>query len=202
MSDVPQKIGLSFAVEGRAADDVARLNASISEQVGSEIRFGPAGNSQPHITIALGVVDPAALTYATRLVGKDVRAIEPFRIRFGMVARETVTGRYILVDADLPVSIRRWRSDLRTRIADHLIGQGRTTDDPHLTIAVVEGSDGAVDQLLARTDLRIADCTVTQVDIAHAGPRGAKGDTIRRFALGKSFAPSAAVRESSTPELE
>lgn len=81
--------------------------------------------------------------------------------------------------------------DLRTRIADHLIGQGRTTDDPHLTVAVVNGHDNTGDRLLARTDIRIADCTVTHVDIAHAGPRGAEADTIGEFALGDYAAPNA-----------
>jgi len=182
--DVSQKIGVSFVVNGSAADDVVRLNAAISEQFGSEIRFGPAGNSCPHVTIALGTPDKAALTCVTGLVDEAVRTIEPFRMRFGLAARETVTGRYVLSDADLPASVRRWRSDLRARIADRLIEQGRTTDDPHLTVAVVEGNDHGVDQLLARTDLRIADCKVTHIDVAHAGPRGAKGDTIQRYALG------------------
>jgi 2'-5' RNA ligase len=189
--DASRKIGVSFAVEGRATDDVARLNAVISEKFSSEIRFGPAGNSRPHITIALGSADPALLTHVTELVDAAVHTIEPFRMRFGLVARETVTGRYILADAVLPAAVRRWRSDLRTRLADHLIGQGRTTDEPHLTVAVVDGQDNAVDHLLAQTDVRIADCTVTHVDIAHAGPRGAKGGTIREFALGDSVAPNA-----------
>jgi 2'-5' RNA ligase len=188
--DVSQKIGVSFAVEGRAADDVARLNAVVSEQFNSEIRFGPDGNSRPHVTIALGTADPAVLDYVTELVDEAVETIEPFWMRFGLVARETATGRYILADAVLPASVRRWRSDLRTRIADCLIGQGRTTDDPHLTVAVVDGHNNTVDHLLTRTDIRIADYTVTHVDIAHAGPRGAKGDMIRRFALGNSVAPN------------
>lgn len=193
MPDVLQKIGVSFAIERRAADDVARLTAVISEQFSSEIRFGPDGNSRPHVTIALGTADPAALDYVTELVDEAVRTIEPFWMRFGLVARETVTGRYILADAVLPASVRRWRSDLRTRIADLLIGQGRTTDDPHLTVAVVDSHGNAVDQLLAGTDTHVTDCKVTHVDVAHARPRGAKGDTIRRFALGDSTAPNATV---------
>ena len=102
----------------------------------------------------------------------------------GPAARETVTGRYVLADAELPILVRRWRSDLHTTIGCHLIAEGRTTDDPHLTVAVVEGHDNAVDQLLARTDLRIADAKVTHIDVAHAGARGAKGATIQRFVLG------------------
>ena len=110
--------------------------------------------------------------------------MQPFRMRLGPVARETVTGRYVLAEAELPAFVRRWRSELRTRIAGHLTGQGRTTDDPHVTVAVVEGHDDGVDRLLARTDLRISDCRVTHVDVAYAGARGAKRDTIQRFTLG------------------
>jgi hypothetical protein len=181
---VSQKIGVSFAVEGTAADDVVRLNTTISEPFGSEIRFGPAGNSRPHVTIALGTTNIAALTDVTSLVDEAVRTIVPFPMRIGLAARETVTGRYVLADAELPALVRQWRRDLRTTIGCHLTGEGRMTDDAHLTVAVIEGHDNAVDQLLARTDLRIADCTVTHIDVAHAGARGAKGGTIQRVKLG------------------
>ena len=184
MPDASQKIGVSFAVEGTAADDVVRLNVAISEQFGSEIRFGPAGNSRPHVTIALGTANIAALADVISLVDEAVRTIEPFPMSVGPAARETVTGRYVLADAELPTLVRHWRSDLRTTIGSHMTGEGRMTDDAHLTVAVVEDHDNAVDQLLARTDLRIADFTVTHIDVAYAGARGAKGATIQRFGLG------------------
>lgn len=184
MPDGSQKIGVSFAVEGTAADDAVRLNAAISERFGSEIQLGPAGNSRPHVTIALGVASAAALANVLSLVDEAVRAIGPFPMSVGPAARETVTGRYVLADAELPTLVRHWRSGLRTTIGCHLTGESRTTDDPHLTVAVVEGHDNAVDQLLTRTDLRIADAIVTHIDVAHAGARGAKGATIQRFRFG------------------
>lgn len=184
MSDRSQKIGVSFAVEGTAAEDAVRLNAAISERFGSEIRFGPAGNSHPHVTIALGTASIAALADVLSLVDEAARTLGPFPMRVGPAARETVTGRYVLADAELPTLVRHWRSDLRTTIGCHLAGESRTTDDPHLTVAALEGHDNAVNRLLARTDLRIPDAIVTHIDVAHAGARGAKGATIQRFVLG------------------
>ena len=186
MNDVSKKIGVSFAVENDAADAAGRLNTAVAERFGSQILLGPTGNSHPHVTIAMGEIDPGALSLVTKLVHEACRTIEPFAMSFGPAARETMTGRYVLADVALPTTVHLWRDALRTKIANHLAGLSRATDDPHLTLAVVEGHDDAVDQLLARTDLRIADCTVTHIDIAHAGPRGAKGDTIQRFELGSA----------------
>lgn len=184
MNDTPRKVGVSFAVEGAAADDIVRLNAAIADQLGSQIRLGSDGNSRPHVTIALGEADQGALARVIALVEKAARTTGPFSMRFGPVTREIVTGRYILADVVMPDPVRQWRRALRAKIADHLSGLGRTTDDPHLTVAVIENQHEAVDELLTRTDRRIADCQVTHVDIAHAGPRGAKGDVIQRFTLG------------------
>jgi 2'-5' RNA ligase len=182
--DLPRKIGVSFAVEGTAADDVVRLNTAIAGSFGSQVRFGPDGNSRPHVTVALGEAGQNALAHVIALVERTARTTEPFLMAFGPVARETVTGRYVLADVYLPGPIRQWRSALRARIADHLSGRGRTTDEPHLTVAVVEEHGTAVDELLTRADQRIAGCRVAHIDVAHAGPRGAKGTVIRRFALG------------------
>lgn len=188
MSEVSQKIGVSFAVEGTAADDVVRLNTAIAGSSGSQVRFGPDGNSRPHVTVALGDASQNALAHVIALVEKTARTTGPFLMAFGPVARETVTGRYVLADVYLPGPIRQWRSALRARIADHLSGLGRTTDEPHLTVAVVEEHDTAVDELLARADQRIASCRVAHVDVAHACPRGAKGSIIRMFSLGDEAA--------------
>lgn len=184
MSEVSQKIGVSFAVEAAAVDDVVRLNTAIAGSFGSQVRFGPDGNSRPHVTVALGDASQNALAHVITLVEKTARTTEPFLMTFGPVARETVTGRYVLADVYLPGPIRQWRSALRARIADHLSGLGRTTDEPHLTVAVVEGHDAAVDHLLSRADQRIAGCRVAHIDVAHVGPRGAEGTIIRRFTLG------------------
>jgi 2'-5' RNA ligase len=184
VNDTPQKVGVSFAVEGAAADDIVRLNAAIADQFGSQIRLGSDGNSRPHVTIALGEADQGALARVIALVDKAARTTGPFPMRFGPVAREIVTGRYILADVVMPDPVRHWRRALHAQIAEHLNGLGRTTDDPHLTVAVVENQHNAVDQFLTYTDRRIADCHITHVDIAHAGPRGAKGNVIQRFTLG------------------
>jgi 2'-5' RNA ligase len=179
-----QKIGVSFAVEGTTADDFARLNTAIANQTGSQIRLGSGGNSHPHVTIALGEADRDALARVVVLVHRATRTTQPFLMKFGSVTRETVTGRYVLADVDMPARVHQWRRDLHAKIAGYLSGVGRTTDDPHLTVAVVEEDHEELDQLLSHTYLRIADCRVTHVDIAHAGPRGAKGKLIQRFTLG------------------
>ncbi|MEU4387493.1 2'-5' RNA ligase family protein [Promicromonospora sp. NPDC023805] len=188
MSEVSQKIGVSFAVEGTAADDVVRLHTAIAGSFGSQVRFGRDGNSRPHVTVALGEADQASLAHVIALVEKAARTTEPFLLAFGPVARKAVTGRYVLADVYLPGSIRQWRSALRARIANHLSGLGRTTDEPHLTVAVVDEHGVAVDDLLTRADQRIAGCRVAHIDVAHAGPRGAKGSIIRRFKLGDEAA--------------
>lgn len=179
------RVGVSFAVEGKAADDAVRHNLALTQSFGSQIRLGAAGNSRPHVTIALGEADHVALASIIALVDEAARDTKPFRMSFGQVSRETVTGRYILADVVIPEHVAVWRSALHTKIADHLGGVGRTTDDPHLTIAVIDGQESAVDRFLAmHTDNPIADCRVTHVDVAHAGARGAKGNVIERFALG------------------
>ncbi|MFD7022519.1 2'-5' RNA ligase family protein [Promicromonospora sukumoe] len=176
---------MSFAVEGKAADDAVHLNTALTQSFDSQIHLGADGNSLPHVTIALGEADPIALTDIVMLVDRAARNGEPFRMSFGPVARETVTGRYVLADVGIPEHVAVWRSTLRAEIAEHLIGLGRTTDDPHLTVAVVDGQESAVDQFLAvRTAEPLSDCRVTHVDVAHAGPRGAKGSVIKRFVLG------------------
>ncbi|WP_285103995.1 2'-5' RNA ligase family protein [Promicromonospora sp. MEB111] len=185
MIDSQQRVGVSFAVEGEAADDAVRLNAALAQSFDSQIRLGAGGNSSPHVTIALGEADRAALASIIAVVDKAVRDTKPFRMSFGQVARETVTGRYVLADVVIPVQVAVWRSTLHAKITEHLSGVGRTTDDPHLTIAVVDGQESAVDRLLANhTDKPLADCRVTHVDVARAGARGAKGTVIERFVLG------------------
>lgn len=187
MIDGQQRIGVSFAVEGEAAVDAVRLNSVLTQRFDSEIRLRADGNSHPHVTIALGEADQVALAGIIALVDQAARETRPFRMSFGRVSREIVTGRYVLADVVIPKNVAVWRSTLRTKIAGHLSGAGRTTDDPHLTIAVVDSQDSAVDQFLALHAVRpIADCRVTHVDVAQAGPRGAKGNLIKRFALGAS----------------
>lgn len=61
MSEVSQKIGVSFAVEAAAVDDIVRLNTAIAGSFGSQVRFGPDGNSRPHVTVALGDASQNAL---------------------------------------------------------------------------------------------------------------------------------------------
>ena len=139
MSDVYQKIGVSFAVEGSAAADVVWLNTAITDSFGSQVRFGPDANSQPHVTVALGEADQDALARVIALVGEAARTTEPFTMAFGPIARETVTGRYVLADVYMPDPIRHRRSALRARIANHLSGLGRTTDEPHLTVGGTVG---------------------------------------------------------------
>lgn len=187
MTDSQQRIGVSFAVEGEAAVDAVRLNSALTQRFDSEIRLRADGNSRPHVTIALGEADQVALASIIALVDKAVRDTKPFRMRFGRVSREIVTGRYVLADVVIPEDVAVWRSTLHAKIADHLSGVGRTTDDPHLTVAVVDSQDSAVEQFLAlHAGQPIADCRVTHVDVAQAGPRGAKGNVIKRFVLGAS----------------
>jgi 2'-5' RNA ligase len=187
VSDALQKIGVSFAVEGTAAEDAIRLSIAITEEFSSQIRLGGDSNSRPHVTIALGEADQHAVARVIELVDEAVRTTGPFRMGFGSVARESVTGRYVLADVAIPEHVLEWRSALRNKIASDLSGLGRMTDDPHLTVAVVEDQDSAVDQFLAtRNHQPIADCRVTHVDVAHAGPRGAKGSIIKRFTLGEA----------------
>lgn len=69
----PQKIGVSFPVEGAAADDLVRLNAAIADQFGSQIWFGSDGNSRPHVTIALGEADQGALARVIALLDGAAR---------------------------------------------------------------------------------------------------------------------------------
>ncbi|MFD7308586.1 2'-5' RNA ligase family protein [Promicromonospora sp. NPDC059942] len=187
MIESQQKIGVSFAVEGRAAEDAVRLNAALAQSFGSQIHLGAGGNSRPHVTIALGEADEVALVSIIALVRRAVRDMRPFRMSFGQVARETVTGRYVLADVLVPEHAAAWRSTLHAKVAHHLSGVSRTTDEPHLTIAVPGDQQSTVDRFLAvHAHHPIADCRVTHVDVAHAGARGAKGDIIERFRLGAS----------------
>lgn len=176
---------MSFAVEGAAHDDAARLNALITNDTSSEVRFGAEGNSAPHVTIALGEADGDDTARVVALVTHAVRKLEPFTMSFGPVEREHVTGEYVLASVVVEHAVRRWRSLLREQIARHLSGLGRMTDEPHLTLAVVEDScRKAVDDLLDRARPGISACEVTHVDVAHAGRRGVKGELIRRLTLG------------------
>lgn len=186
MIDVPQKIGVSFAVEGAARDDIVRLNKVIADGFGSQVRFGGGGNSEPHVTVALGETGQEDVALVIALVDQVVRELEPFTMRFGPIGRETVTGRYVLADIVVDAAVLQWRHRLRERIAGHLSGLGRMTDEPHLTLAVVEDHHEAVDRILGAWDAQIADCRVTHVDVAYAGARGAKRERIQRFTLGGS----------------
>lgn len=186
MTDVPQKIGVSFAVEGAARDDIVRLNTVIADKFGSQVRFGVSGNSEPHVTVALGDAGEEDVALVIALLDEAVRELEPFTMRFGPIGRETVTGRYVLADIFVDAAVLQWRHWLRERIAGRLSGLGRMTDEPHLTLAVVEDHHEAVDQILGALHARIADCRVTHVDVAYAGARGTKRERIQRFTLGGS----------------
>lgn len=178
---------MSFAVEGAAHDDAVLLNALVANDTSSEVRLGAEGNSAPHVTIALGEAHGDDTARVVALVAHAVRELEPFTMTFGPVEREHVTGQYVLAGVVVEDAVRRWRSRLRDRIAQHLSGLGRMTEEPHLTLAVVEDSDDrrqAVDSLLDRARPEISGCEVTHVDVAHAGRRGIKGQLIRRFTLG------------------
>lgn len=146
MTDNLHRIAVSFALEAGAAADAVRLNTVIAQRFESQILLGTGGNSCPHVTIALGEADHIALA-PHRTV--DEESTEAFRMSFSAAARETVTGRYVLADIALPQRVARWRSALRAKLAVHLSGLGRTSDTPHLTIAVIEGQALAVDQFLA-----------------------------------------------------
>lgn len=177
------KVGVSFAVEGPAVDDCAFLNAAIDQRYGSLVRFGELGNSRPHVTVALGTVEAEALDLLVAIVAEAVPRLAPFTVRFGRPARETVTGQYVMTDVLAPDAVLAWRVGVREAVSPLIHGLGRTTSDPHLTLAVVQDHYDDVDQLLARSSIRISECRVTTVDVAHAGPKGAKGDLIRRLPL-------------------
>lgn len=177
------KIGVSFAVEGPAADDCRFVNTAISRRFGSLVRFGDGGNSRPHVTVALGTVHVADLDQVIGVIETEAPRLRPFVLRFGPVAREHVTGGYVLADVVADDVVRVWRAGVREKVAPLMQGLGRTTSDPHLTLAVVEDHAEEIDHLLSRAPVRIADCTVTAVDVAYAGPKGAKGDLIQRFVI-------------------
>jgi DNA-binding FrmR family transcriptional regulator len=136
------------------------------------------------VTVALGEAGEEDVALVIALVDRAVKKLEPFTMRFGPIARETVTGRYVLADISIDATVQQWRHRLRERVSGHLSGLGRMTDEPHLTVAVVEDHHEAVDRILDAWDAGIADCRVTRVDVAYAGARGAKRERIQRFRLG------------------
>ncbi|GGM36249.1 2'-5' RNA ligase family protein [Promicromonospora citrea] len=179
----PLKIGVSFAVEGPAADDCALINATIDQRHGSLVRYGETGNSRPHVTIALGTIDIGDLDAVIAILAEAVPRLKPFVLRFGAPVRETVTGQYVLADVSAPVAVLSWRASVSAAIVTLMSSLSRTTGEPHLTLAVVEDHFDDVDRLLARSTARVRDCAVRSIDVAHAGAKGIKGDLIQRFRL-------------------
>lgn len=177
------KIGVSFAVEGPASEDCVLINAGIDQRYGSLVRFGEAGNSQPHVTIALGTIDVDVLDQVIAVLAEAVPPLEPFVMRFGAPARGTVKGQYVLADVSASEAVRSWRAGVGAAIAALMISPSRTTGEPHLTLAAVEEHGDDVDRLLARSTARVRECAVRSVDVAYAGPKGVKGDVIQRFML-------------------
>ncbi|GGM11702.1 2'-5' RNA ligase family protein [Micromonospora yangpuensis] len=177
------KVGVSFPVGGSARSTCVRLSDAVAAEVPVQVRLGAAGNSEPHVTVAMGLLPSsrvAAVEEATRSLLTELGG--PFDMTFGPAYRETETGRYILLDVVLPDRAANWRSLIQSRLVDIYAEPSRTSATPHLTISCTEQSGAQLDGII-NTAPPIPPATVSTIDIARSGPKGIKLEVLKSIHL-------------------
>ena len=106
----------------------------------------------------------------------------PFRLEFGSPYREHATGRYVFADVEGPSRFLEWRRIARDRLSPLLVDLARTSDEPHLTIAVAESGHDEIDEFLEGLP-SLPSCRVMRVDIAESGSQGRRLDVLRTVLL-------------------
>jgi 2'-5' RNA ligase len=178
------KIGINFPIREPTLSECLRINADVFRQVVSHARFGQDGNSSPHVTIAMGTVPAESVNALIEQVRKEVTAL-PAQVPavFGRPVRETTTGRYIVASVTLPPEINTWRSRFRELVGRYFLEQARTTEDAHLTLAVLDSPVSSVDGYLARLG-PLSGSSFSQLDVSIAGSKGVKAEVLAVVPLG------------------
>lgn len=178
------KVGVNFPVEGNSAKACIRVNKLINERCMSEVRFGEWGNSQPHVTVTMGMVQRKYISDMIEALERSVMEIGYENMRFSAIYREKMTERYIMSDVALSDRMVEWRKRTAKDLAKFYEKQSRTSDISHLTIAAYDNiPDWDIDDYLVKIGENIPDSRIAAVDISLAGEKGIKGQIIKRIAV-------------------
>lgn len=190
MPESQVKININFPVFGNTLTDCLMLNRDISRKSVSSIRFGPDGNSSPHVTILMGDVECSNVTCLSEIVAKMARTLpSSVAAKFGKPYRETVTGRYIMANVVVPHHMAMWRLALRQALSQYFISESRMSKDLHVTLAVLETPSTTIDSYLAELP-ELNPSIFSCLDISEAGAKGAKLDVISRLNCRLNFGDS------------
>lgn len=178
------KIGINFPVREPTLSECLRINAQVSQLAMSHARFGQDGNSSPHVTMAMGTVPADSVEALVEQVRKEVATL-PARVPavFGRPVRETTTGRYIVASVSLPPEVNTWRGRLKELVERYFLEPARTTEEAHLTLAVLNAPDTLVDGYLASLG-PLPESLFSDLDISVAGSKGIKTEVLASIPLG------------------
>ena len=180
----PTKVNVSLRVHESTSEWCRDINASLRELTESVVHLGRrAGNSTPHVTIAMGVVGSKdSLSALCRTVVDVALRSSPMQIRLSAPYRERVTGRYVFTDVVESPGFAAWRSHLNGELDGQLEERARTSDVAHITLGHVESKQESVDTLLASIDAPKGFIGEV-VDVAVGGPKGTRGPLIASVAM-------------------
>jgi len=168
------KVGVNFPITQPALDACLRINSTISTMTDGLISFGPSGTSSPHVTVAMGTIFRNDLDRVVNALGRAVTKLDGAVVmRFGTPYRESLTGRYIMVDVDLGTSNTRWRNQTRDLLTPLFVEAARTSDEAHLTLGLVESKYEAV-VLALDSAPAIPSCAVDRLHVSLSGRKGVK----------------------------
>jgi hypothetical protein len=173
------KININFPVYGDTRDDCLKINDILVREANSVIRFGPTGNSSPHVTLLMGDIEDIHISRISEDVCDLARTL-PRQISadFGQAYREAVTGRYIFSDVSVPNTAAVWRSQLCDAVSKYFVSRARMTEEGlHLTLGVLEAPTPRMDAYLEEQHA-LRSSIFSRIHISLAGSKGAKLDVL------------------------
>lgn len=178
------KVGVNFPITRPTLEACAEINKAMMALTESAVTFGVEGNSEPHVTVAMGTLERAKIDYLRTVVEKESLELPgPFMAEFGRPYRESLTGRYVVCDVVLSEAVRRWRLNLQDGLSRFFADVARVSDEPHLTLAHVDENLDCVDSYLKGCP-SLPSCEVDRVALSLAGNKGRKLKTLAEVPLG------------------
>lgn len=176
------KLSVNMPVDGETLRAAVALNGTLVRDWQCDTSFGEAGNSSPHITIAMGQVAASSSTLEDllRTVSRDMHEIEDWRLRraeFSAPYRESLTGRYIFCDVTFSDELTQWRLAMADHLRGFFVEPARTTQDAHMTVGHIPVADDGVDDFL-RTQGPLPSSTLQAIDLSVAGDKGRKSTVL------------------------
>ena len=178
------KVNINFPITGPALARCLEVNQDIEELTESVVRFGPSGNSTPHVTLMMGTIEEVNIPEIERVIrGYSENLPSKVAAELGRPYRETLTGRYVMADVTVPSNVLIWRTELRNAVEGYFVDAARMSDDLHVTLAVLEKPSTVIDPYLS-TSAELPTSNFSSIDLSEAGPKGTKLNVLAEVKFG------------------